>query len=141
MFCKKRNYCSILKLILQTFLNLTLFLIITNCTEPTSLPTPPLLYPTVLYGQVYNLSHPGPIPEGWIPPPYDDFCTVIVQDLRQAINLEYRTDNHGKFQISVPPGTYYLRVKESMLSSVTGPYSIREGEMLEAKAYFDNGMR
>jgi hypothetical protein len=92
-------------------------------------------------GQVYNLSHPGPIPIGWIPPPYEAVCTVIAQDIQKEIILEVKTDNRGKFQIMVPPGTYYLRVKESWFSSLTGPYSIREGEMIEVKAYFDNGMR
>jgi len=141
MLYAKRSCCSTLKLNLMNLVGLILFFLLTNCTDPTSLPTPPLLFPTVLYGQVYNLSHPGPIPIGWIPPPYEAVCTVIAEDIQQNIRLEVDTDSHGKFQIMAPLGTYYLRVKESPLSSETGPYSLREGQMLEVKAYYDNGMR
>jgi|GEM_PF-1452528 len=111
------------------------------CTDPVSLPYVTTEHAGIIRGQVYNLSHPGPIPIGWIPPPYEAVCTVIAQDIQQVINLEVKTDSHGKFQILVPLGTYYLRVKESRLSSVTGPYSISEGEILDVKAYFDNGAR
>lgn len=141
MICAKRNYYSALKLIPKSFVKLRLIFLIANCTESTSLPTLSLLFPTVLYGQVYNLSHPGPIPIGWISPPYDAVCTVIAQDIRQGISLEVKTDSRWQFQIKAPPGVYYLRVKESRLSSVTDSYSIMEGEILEVKAYFDNGMR
>jgi len=113
----------------------------TACTDLNSLPTLPLKYPNVLEGQVYNLSHPGPIPVGWVPPPYEAVCTVIIQDINQGIILEVNTDSKGKFRVSVQDGIYYLRVKESTLSSVTGPYYAQNGVTLEVKAYFDNGMR
>ena len=125
----------------MNLVGLILFFLLTNCTDPTSLPTPTLAHSGILNGQVYNLSHPGPIPIGWVPPPYEAVCTVIAQDIQQNIRLEVDTDSHGKFQILVPPGTYYLRVKESRLSSITGPYQLRDGETLEVKAYYDNGMR
>ncbi len=117
------------------------FFVHTACTDLNSLPTLPLKYPNVLVGQVYNLSHPGPIPVGWIPPPYEAICTVIIQDVDQGIILEVKTDSKGKFRVTVQDGIYYLRVKESLLSSVTGPYHARNGETLEVKAYYDNGMR
>jgi hypothetical protein len=117
------------------------FSVHTACTDLNSLPTLPLKYPGVLQGQVYNLSHPGPIPINWIPPPYETVCTVIIQDVDKGINLEVNTDNKGKFRATVQDGIYYLRVKESILSSVTGPYHALNGETLEVKAYFDNGMR
>ncbi len=111
------------------------------CSDPFSLPTPPLQYPNVLHGQVYNLSHPGPIPVDWIPPPYEAVSTVIAHDIQQGISLEVKSDGRGQFLIMAPPGNYYLRVKESYLSSETGPYQLKEGETIEVKAYFDNGMR
>lgn len=118
---------------------LTYILLITCCAEPNSLPIQSR--EGTLQGQVYNLSHPGPIPIGWVPPPYEAVCTVIAEDIQQNIRLEVNTDSYGIFQIKVSPGTYYLRVKESRLSSVTGPYHAQNGETLEVKAYFDNGMR
>jgi hypothetical protein len=117
------------------------FLGFTSCTDLDSLPTLPLKYPNVLYGQVYNLSHPGPIPVGWVPPPYEAICTVIIQDVDQNITINVKADSAGKFNTMVQDGNYYLRVKESALSSVTGPYNVHNGETVTVKAYFDNGMR
>lgn len=139
MLHAKLKLCASLKIITACFVTLILFFAITNCTEQNSLPPP--LSPSVLSGQVFNLSHPGPIPIGWVPPPYEAVCTVIAQDVKQNIIFEVETDKNGKFQLKVFPGTYYLHVKESRISSITGPYSVREGEMIEVQAYFDNGMR
>ena len=139
MILRKLKFCSIknTSLLIYFIFGLNLFLI--GCDDPN-----PLTFPNsygVLSGQVYNLSHPGPIPVGWIPPPYEDVCTVIIQDFNQKFLVEVNTDNKGKFNIAVPEGIYYLRVKESLLSSVTGPYHLYKLETLEVKANFDNGMR
>ncbi|MCX6174081.1 MAG: carboxypeptidase-like regulatory domain-containing protein [Ignavibacteriales bacterium] len=132
----KQNISLIVKTVI-----LFSFCLLTYCSDSSPLPTPPLQYPNVLQGQVYNLSHPGPIPIDWIPPPYEAVCTVIAQDITQGISLEVKTDNRGIFRIMAPPGNYYLRVKESYMSSETGPYQLKDGQILEVKAYYDNGMR
>ena len=136
MSFKKQNISHIVKTVI-----LFSFCLLTFCSDPFSLPTPPLQYPNVLQGQVYNLSHPGPIPIGWIPPPLEAVSTIIVLDTQRKFVLETSSDNKGKFQISLPVGNYYLRVKESPLPVETGPYSLKEGETLSVEAYFDNGMR
>jgi hypothetical protein len=113
----------------------------TTCSDPALLPLPTKDGLGYLQGQVYNLSHPGPIPEGWTPPPYEAECTVIVQNLENEIYIEKLTGSKGEFTIAVPPGKYYLRIKNSPISSVSGPYFVRVGEIVLVKAYFDNGMR
>ncbi|MCX6170538.1 MAG: hypothetical protein NTX65_14425 [Ignavibacteriales bacterium] len=118
-----------------------IYSVFTSCSDLNSLPTLPLKYPNVLEGQVYNLSHPGPIPVDWVAPPYENVCTVIIQDVDQGIKQEANTDSKGKFRIMVQDGNYFLRVKESILSSVTGPYHASNGSTINVKAYFDNGMR
>jgi hypothetical protein len=136
MISQKQIIVRLVKIVL-----LFSFCLLTFCSDHIVLG--PLLKPETgtLQGQVYNLSHPGPIPIGWIPPAYETVCTVIAQDVNQRIIVESETNRHGKFYIILKEGVYYLRVKESNLSSETGPFNVRKGEVLEAKAYFDNGMR
>lgn len=136
MISKKINF-SVIIIIVILFSSLQL----TNCSDPSSLPTPPLQYPNVFQGQVYNLSHPGPIPIGWTPPPLETVSTIVVLDTNKKSIFETSSDKKGKFLIMLPEGTYYLRVKESPIPVETGPYQLKEGETLEVKAYYDNGMR
>lgn len=137
----KRFQSFLKRLPLISFSTVIILILISACTEPVLLPAPNQSHTGILKGQVFNLSHPGPIPIGWIPPPYENICVVIAEDVDKGIHIESLTDIKGKFLITLQPGTYYLRVKDSMLSSVTGPYYLHEGEILEAKANFDNGMR
>ncbi len=118
-----------------------IFLNFISCTDPDALPTPPDKDAGIIYGQVFDLSHPGPIPVGWEPPAYENICTVIAQDTDQNISIESRTSAKGFFSITAPAGKYYLRVKASPISSVTGPYFLSPGVMIQAKAYYDSGMR
>ncbi len=136
MISKKINFSVIIKIVIL-FASLQL----TSCSDPSSLPTPPLQYPNVLQGQVYILSHPGPIPIGWIPPPLETISTIIVLNNQRKIILETPTDRKGKFQIMLPTGIYFLRVKESPIPAETGPYYLKEGQTLLVEAYYDNGMR
>lgn len=134
MYCTKQNNLLIVKAII-----LISICLLTCCADP--YPTPPLKYPNELQGQVYNLSHPGPIPIGWISPPYENECTIIVLDNNRNTVSESVTDSKGRFRISLSDGTYYLRVKESPVQAETGPYSLKNGLILTAEANFDNGMR
>lgn len=129
-----------ISLIVKTVILFSICLL-TCCSDPTSLPTPPLQYPNVLQGQVYNLSHPGPIPIGWVPPPLEIVSTIIVLDSNRRIIFESLSDKKGKFQLMLPSGTYYLRVKESPIPAETGPYFLNEGQTLLVEAHYDNGMR
>ena len=128
---------SFLKIIVLSIILFSL----TSCTEPELLPDPVQAHYSTFYGQVYNLSHPGPIPVDWTPPPYEAVCTVIAEDVQQKRSFIATSDFKGRFQINVLPGVYYFRVKQSLLSSEAGPYPIKEGEFLTVKAYYDNGMR
>ncbi|PKL82239.1 MAG: hypothetical protein CVV24_11125 [Ignavibacteriae bacterium HGW-Ignavibacteriae-3] len=123
------------------FLSIFLLCFQSACTEPELLPSPNLKYSNILYGQVFNLSHPGPIPIGWKPPPYEVVSIIIVQDINQKILIEAVTDNKGKFRVAVPDGSYYLHLKDSIFSDATGPFKVQNGDILEVIAYFDNGMR
>ena len=116
------------------------FLILISC-HRNSLPTPPLTYPTLLQGQVLNLSHLGPIPIGWVPPPLEVVSTIIVLDENRKTIAHFPSDSKGKFLISLPEGIYYLRVKESPIPEETGPYILKKGQTTNAVAHFDNGMR
>lgn len=111
------------------------------CTDPELLPPPDFKYSNILDGQVFNLSHPGPVPVDWVPPPYEVVSTIIIQDTNQGILIEATTDNKGKFRAAVPDGTYYLYLKDSIISPVTGPYKVQNGNILKVVVYFDNGMR
>jgi hypothetical protein len=94
-----------------------------------------------IQGQVYSIATPGPTPINWTPPPLESVSTIVVLDDSRKVVKEFRTDAKGKFQTSLPPGTYYLRVKESLLPAETGPYRVRPGERITVVAHFDNGMR
>jgi hypothetical protein len=96
---------------------------------------------TGVQGQVYLISKPGPIPIGWIPPPLEQVMTVQVLDAQRSIVREEKTNDKGKFMISLRPATYYLRVRESPLPAETGPYEVVSGRILTVEAHFDNGMR
>jgi hypothetical protein len=95
----------------------------------------------VLQGQVFLISKPGPIPIGWVPPPLETVSTVLVLNTQRIVVKEASTDSKCRFSISIAPGTYYLRVKESPIPAETGPYAIPAGETRTAEAHYDNGMR
>lgn len=96
---------------------------------------------TGMRGQVYSIATPGPTPVNWTPPPLEMISTVILLDVNRTAIQEIMTDSKGRFTITLAPGTYYLRVKESRIPAETGPYVVRSGQMLTAEAHFDSGMR
>ena len=96
---------------------------------------------TGIQGQVYSIATPGPTPVGWIPPPLEEVSTVLVLSSNREVIVQSLTDNKGRFTISLSPGTYLLRVKESRIPAETGPYVLRVGEMIPVRADYDNGMR
>lgn len=96
---------------------------------------------TGIQGQVYLISKPGPIPIGWVPPPLEQVNTIQVLDAQRKIVREATTNAKGMFIISLQPGTFYLRVKESPILAETGPYDVMSGRILTAEAHYDNGMR
>lgn len=96
---------------------------------------------TGMQGQVLLISKPGPIPIGWVPPPLEQVTSIQVFDAMRKLVQETMTSVQGRFSIFLPPGTYYLRVKESPIPAETGPYEVTSGKMLTVEAHFDNGMR
>lgn len=96
---------------------------------------------TAIQGQVYSIGTPGPVPFNWTPPPLEMVCTIIALDTDRKLVKEFTTDEKGRFKISLQPGTYYLRVKESRIAAETGPYEVRPGEIVIVRAHYDNGMR
>jgi hypothetical protein len=94
-----------------------------------------------IQGQVYSIATPGPTPINWVPPPLEQVSTILVLSSNREVILQALTDNNGRFTISLSPGTYFLRVKESMIPSETGPYVVRAGEITPVRANYDNGMR
>jgi hypothetical protein len=96
---------------------------------------------TGIEGQVLLISKPGPIPIGWVPPPLEQVSTIQVLDTQRRIVLEEKTTDKGRFMISLQPGTYYLRVKESLIPAETGPYFVTSGRIVTVEAHYDSGMR
>jgi hypothetical protein len=96
---------------------------------------------TGVSGQVYSIATPGPTPVGWVAPPLEKVSTILVFDSKHKSLAQALTDSKGKFTIGLEPGTYYLRVKESMIPAETGPHDVRAGELLSVRAHYDNGMR
>jgi len=96
---------------------------------------------TGITGQVYLISSPGPVPVNWSPPPFEQVSTIVVMNVQKNIVEQKQTSKTGEFMISLPAGTYYLRVKESPLPAETGPFEISSGRILTVQAHYDNGMR
>jgi hypothetical protein len=96
---------------------------------------------TGIQGQVYSIATPGPTPIGWVPPPLEMISTVLVLDTNHKQITEVVTDDKGRFMFELQPGTYYLRVKESMILAETGPYVVTSGALVSVRAHYDNGMR
>ena len=96
---------------------------------------------TGVQGQVLLISKPGPIPIVWVPPPLEQVNTIIVLDAQRKVVSQAETTDKGKFMISLQPGAYYLRVKESPIAAETGPYQVVSGKILTVEAHYDNGMR
>jgi len=96
---------------------------------------------TGIQGRVYSIATPGPTPIDWVPSPLEKISSVLVLDSNHKFIFEVFTDNKGRFTVELQPGTYYLRVKESMIPAETGPYVVRAGELLSVRAHHDNGMR
>ena len=126
-----------MKTILKFFQVLLLPLMIIGCKDTGSLPA----QLSGIEGQVYSLAYPGTVPIGWVPPPLEMTCTIIIMDSTTKDLRELPTDLRGKFWIPLDPGTYYLHVKESTISAESGPLVVKPGEVLDVKAYYDNGVR
>ena len=93
-------------------------------------------------GQVYNLSHAGPVPVGWTPPPLTQISTIRLLNNNKDFLEEHLTFSDGSFSYAVNPGTYYVSVKESPVHFETGPITLgRKGDAVNVKVYYDNGMR
>ena len=116
----------------------TIFSLCTNCTESPSLSTPSVS--GVITGQVFNQSHPGPIPVGWSPPPLKQISTIRVLDINKNGLLEITSDINGSFHISLEPGTYYFSVKESPMQSITGPIQLHENNKITIQVFYNNGI-
>jgi hypothetical protein len=100
------------------------------------------MFPTTgIQGQVFSIATPGPTPIGWVPPALEKISTVLVLNSNHKVIVESFTDDKGKFTIELEPGTYYLRVKESMIPAETGPYIVTAGALSSVRAHYDNGMR
>jgi len=95
---------------------------------------------TGIEGRVVAVGAPA-VRIGWTPPPFEQVCTIIISDSTQQAVREVKTDAKGRFTISLPPGNYFLRVKESMLSKYGAPVEVRKGKMTHSDAHFDNGVR
>jgi hypothetical protein len=116
---------------------LTILALIAGCRDLTS-PTPSK---SSLEGQVYDISHPGPIPIGWVAPPLEKKVMVIVLDSNKKTVKEVQTNADGSFFVALAPGTYYLSVKESPVPTESGPFTLLPNRRLTVQAYYDNGMR
>jgi hypothetical protein len=111
--------------------------VVISCSDSGNSPGPI----TGIQGQVYSIATPGPTPVGWIPPPLETMNTVLVLDSNHRQFTEVKTDDKGRFTIELQPGTYYLRVKDSMIPAETGPYVVTAGALTSVRAHYDNGMR
>lgn len=96
---------------------------------------------TGIIGQVYSIGTPGPIPDDWTPPLLEAKSTIVVLDINRNLVKEFSTDEKGKFQTSLNLGVYFIKVKESRIPKETGPYILKEEEVIIVEAYYDNGMR
>jgi hypothetical protein len=110
---------------------------VNSCTDSWNAPDPM----TGITGQVYSIATPGPTPVGWVAPPLEKVTTILVLDSECNLFIQTLTDEKGKFTVGLEPGTYYVRVKESMIPAETGPHDVKAGEMLSVRAHYDNGMR
>ena len=70
---------------------------------------------TGIEGRVFSVGAPA-VRVGWTPPPFEHVCTILVMDSAQQAVREVKTDAKGRYTISLPPGKYFLSVKESMIS-------------------------
>jgi len=135
-----KQYLNCLKYsFLKAIMFICLACLITGCETGTDYDV--YYNPSVIQGQVLNYSHPGPIPEGWTPPPMIEKCTVVVLNEQKNIIAESPAHRLGMFKIELSPGRYYLRVKESLALAETGPYDLTAGQTLTAEVHYDNGMR
>lgn len=122
---------------LSLLIRLLWLLVLTSCQDSGSI----LPLESGIEGQVYLISTPGPVPEGWTPPPLEMITTIVVLDGSRTIVKEFSTSAKGRFKTDLEPGTYFLRVKESPVPAETGPYVVKPGQMLTVGAHYDSGMR
>lgn len=134
----KKSEAEMKKYLLCIF-TAVIFFLIESCSNSNPLPSP--VESGIMTGRVYSIGAPGPIPIGWTPPPYKQVCTIQTLDTQKNIVAENKSNEQGVFQIIVPPGFYYLRVKKSPIPAETGPYQVKIGVIISVVANYDNGMR
>ena len=91
-------------------------------------------------GRVFSIGAPA-VSEEWSPSPLERISTIIILDRNHAEVREATTDDLGRFNVSLPAGVYFLRVKESIVPEVTGPFTVMKDGFVSVEAHYDNGMR
>lgn len=114
-----------LKYILFT---LVLFLVVIGCQKPTE--PPGLTQPdSGLEGQLYANAGPGFHSVMTV-------ATVVVLNSDTTTEVtEVKSDGAGTFKIPLKPGEYFLYVKESRDTYLSGPFQVQTGSYGQAKAY------
>jgi hypothetical protein len=92
-------------------------------------------------GQVYSINTPGPIHEGWTPPPLEEVSTIVIMNEEKKVTAEIKTNVKGSFTFQIPAGLYFLKVKESRIPNESGPFTLHKDETLTVEVFYDNGMR
>jgi len=107
---------------------LIIFLVVIGCQKPTE--PPGLTQPNSgLEGQLYANTGPGFHTVMTV-------ATVVVLKSDSTTEVtETKSDSAGTFKIPLAPGEYFLYVKESRDTYVSGPFQVQTASYSEAKAY------
>jgi hypothetical protein len=88
---------------------------------------------------------PGPGRIGHPCPDKPVTATFHVEDAKGRRVATFRSDELGRFEVELQPGTYTLVPDEEARAATVGAVSVRvtvkEGEMAEVKINWDTGMR
>jgi len=135
----KDKYQSLINHFLKICILVSLLFFIPRCEEATF--SNELFELGSVTGQVFSIGFPGPVPIGWVPPPYQQFCTIIVMNERNNIIKEVLSNQNGAFNFNIEPGIYYFGLRESPIKSITGPFKVEMNKTIYVDVYYDNGMR
>ena len=94
---------------------------------------------TGIQGGVYSKPNSVPFPTRHVATTLDRIHTISVLDSNRTVLKEFSTNGTGKFEILLPPGIYFLRVKDSPYPAQTGPFEVKEGVISTAEAHYDEG--
>ncbi|HUN66421.1 MAG TPA: hypothetical protein VMW43_10000 [Bacteroidota bacterium] len=91
-------------------------------------------------GQIYTTGPPA-ITVDWTPLPLRIATPLIILGKQKDTVRTLTSDERGRFRVLLPPGEYYILLRQSMIPRPQGLYLVPPDSLIRIRLFFDTGIR